>query len=180
MVVSADDDRAALFATTDELSAAIGSVLPGSRARRGVSAACREPTGLPVAFREAASAVRASARTGQDRPVVFDDLGLVRVLVAEAGGADLAEFVRDTIGALVAYDRQRDGALIATLQAYFAANCSQRQAAESIPVHHKTLRYRLHRIGELTGLNLDAHGDRVRGSLALQLLYLKGAPPDPA
>lgn len=41
-----------------------------------------------------------------------------------------------------------------------------------MPVHLKTLRYRLDKIEELTGLDLDRHPDRIRASIALELLHL--------
>jgi DNA-binding PucR family transcriptional regulator len=68
---------------------------------------------------------------------------------------------------------ERDGALLATLRAYFAADCSQKEAAQLIPVHHKTLRYRLDKIEELTGLDLTRHSERMRASIALDLLALQ-------
>jgi DNA-binding PucR family transcriptional regulator len=40
-------------------------------------------------------------------------------------------------------------------------------------VHHKTLRYRLDKIEELTGLDLTRHSERMRASIALDLLALQ-------
>lgn len=96
----------------------------------------------------------------------------MRVLFSEVGGSDLGRFVCETLGPLADYDEQRDGALLKTLQAYFDANCSQKEAAEAMPVHHKTLRYRLDKIEELMGLDLNRHPDRIRASIALELLHL--------
>ena len=50
------------------------------------------------------------------------------------------------------------------------------EGAAALPVHHKTLRYRLDKIEELSGLHLDRHPDRIRASIALELLRLAGDP----
>src|SRR5215470_14765084 len=71
---------------------------------------------------------------------------------------------------------RNDGALLRTLRAFFDADCSQRTAAERLFVHHKTLRYRLGRIQQLTGLDLGRHEDRMRADLALRLPSPAGTP----
>ena len=53
-------------------------------------------------------------------------------------------------------------------------------AAERLFIHHKTLRYRLERIKQLTGLDLARHEDRMRADFALRLLQINGATVDDA
>lgn len=173
VVITCGDDRAEIAALAAELTRSVSAVRPDVSVRWGVSSSCAQPVELPTAFREAKTAVRAAAAALGDRPMYFDDLGTVRVLLADNGGADVTEFVRDTLGPLLAYDAERDGALLATLRAYFAADCSQKDAAQLIPVHHKTLRYRLDKIEELTGLDLTRHSERMRASIALDLMALQ-------
>lgn len=173
VVITRDDDRSGIGAVADELGRAISAVRPGIDIRWGVSAPCEHPVELPTAFREAKTAVRAASVTYRDRPTYYDDLGTMRVLFAEDSGRDVETFIDDTLGPLLAYDAERDGALLATLRAYFTADCSQKDAAELIPVHHKTLRYRLDKIEELTGLDLTRHSERMRASIALDLLALR-------
>ena len=45
-------------------------------------------------------------------------------------------------------------------------------------MHHKTLRYRLERIRQLTGLDLARHEDRMRADFALRLLQINQAAQD--
>lgn len=48
-------------------------------------------------------------------------------------------------------------------------------------MHHKTLRYRLERIRQLTGLDLSRHEDRMRADFAQRLLQVnQGAGDDEA
>jgi DNA-binding PucR family transcriptional regulator len=61
---------------------------------------------------------------------------------------------------------------------FFESDCSQRVAAERLFVHHKTLRYRLERIRQLTGLDLSRHEDRMRADFALRLLQVNETAGD--
>ncbi len=55
---------------------------------------------------------------------------------------------------LVDYDKSHDGALVASLRAFFLNAGDIKVAAESLHVHVNTLRYRIRRIRELTDLDL--------------------------
>ncbi|MGI9048437.1 MAG: PucR family transcriptional regulator [Rubrobacteraceae bacterium] len=78
---------------------------------------------------------------------------------------------RDLIHPLEAQDRERGSDLIRTLSVYFAANANISEAADRLFLHRNSLRYRLKRAGELTGLNLN--DDRVRLALQLGLLAIR-------
>ena len=108
---------------------------------------------------------------------LYEELGIVRLLLGSGDDPDLMTFIEEATGPLLAYDRDNDGSLIRTLRAFFDADCSQRVAAERLFIHHKTLRYRLERIKQLTGLDLSRHDDRMRADFALRLLQLD-APED--
>ena len=114
-------------------------------------------------------ALLAAHRLGADGVAVHDELGVIRLLLASDSDPNLRAFVDDVIGPVVDHDRLHDGDLITTLRAYFAADCSQQEAAKALYVHHKTLRYRLDRIEALTSLDLRRHDDRVRADLALKI-----------
>ena len=100
------------------------------------------------------------------------EVAFARLLLGSGDAPDLQAFVREVTGPLIDYDSKNDGSLLRTLRAFFDADCSQRTAAERLFVHHKTLRYRLGRIQQLTGLDLGHHEDRMRADLALRLLQV--------
>jgi sugar diacid utilization regulator/putative methionine-R-sulfoxide reductase with GAF domain len=154
----------------DEMSAAVAGGSPGLRLRWAVSAPGHDVLELPRALNEARAAMDAARRLGQVEACFYDELGVVRLLVGGNEDPDLEKFVAGVTQPLLDYDASHDGALLATLRAFFQAECSQRAAAERLFIHHKTLRYRLTQIRSLTGLDLSRHSDRVRADLALQLL----------
>lgn len=133
----------------------------------GLSTAREHPGDYPEAFAEARTALAAARRLGSVS--LYDDLGIVRLLLGQED-ADFQSFVHEITGPLQEYDRAHDGALMKTLRAYFDSNCSQKDAADMLYIHHKTLAYRLDRIRKLTGLDLSQHSDRMRADLALRLL----------
>jgi sugar diacid utilization regulator/putative methionine-R-sulfoxide reductase with GAF domain len=163
-------DAAAVRALLASVSAAVAERWPDLPMRWAVSAPGHDALDLPRALNEARAAMNAARRLGATAACLYDELGVVRLLVGGQDDPDLEKFVSGITQPLLDYDAGHDGALLATLRAFFRAECSQRAAAEQLFIHHKTLRYRLEQIRTLTGLDLSKHSDRVRADLALQLL----------
>lgn len=160
-----DRDRSREFLRS--LNTTLGTEFPEISMAWGLSTAREHPGDYPEAFSEARTALAAARRLGSMS--LYDDLGIVRLLLGHED-ADFQSFVREITDPLQHYDESNDGELMKTLRAYFDSNCSQKDAAEVLYVHHKTLAYRLERIRKLTGLDLSQHSDRMRADLALRLL----------
>jgi DNA-binding PucR family transcriptional regulator len=64
----------------------------------------------------------------------------------------------------------RDGSRLATLRAYLDAHGDAAAAARRLDVHVNTLRYRLRRVVELTGLDLTDPDERLVAELQLRLV----------
>jgi DNA-binding PucR family transcriptional regulator len=74
---------------------------------------------------------------------------------------------------LIAYDRKRHTALLETLERYLAERGSVVESARALFIHPNTLRQRLARIEELTGLALES-ADLLSLELAIKLARLHG------
>jgi DNA-binding PucR family transcriptional regulator len=122
------------------------------------------------------SAVRAAARLGLDRIAMYEELGVIRLIVSDDAD-DLDQFLHDIIGPLLDHDADRSSELVDTLRAYFAADYSHQDAAERLHIHHKTFGYRLSKIEALTSLDLRSHDGRMRADLALKLLDASARDP---
>jgi sugar diacid utilization regulator/putative methionine-R-sulfoxide reductase with GAF domain len=163
------------------LAEAARSAVPGLVFTAGVSSAYTDALRFHDAHREAIAALTGAQRLRAGDCSLYDELGIVRILLGGAAGdADLQRFVDDVAGPLREYDRKHDGSLVKTLRAYFDNDCSQRRAAEALYIHPKTLSYRLGQISELSGLDLQLHSDRVRADLALRMLQLTESTDDAA
>lgn len=75
--------------------------------------------------------------------------------------------LRQTLAPLQA--RDRSAVLLRTLAAWFRHHSHPTATARALHIHRNTLDYRLQKIAELTGLNLDETDDRLLLYVALQL-----------
>jgi purine catabolism regulator len=140
---------------------------PGARFGLGMPEA--DPRGLRRAYQEARFALEAAAPGGRGAPVAtVGDLGSHRLLLARQEDAALEAISRDLLGPLADYDHRQHGDLVASLRAFLEHNGNWEAAARALGVHRHTLRYRVRRVAELTGRDLDRAGDRVEFWLALQ------------
>jgi purine catabolism regulator len=157
--------RQAVHRVDDE--AAPGGVTVGlGRAERGLA-------GLRRSFTQAREA-RTMARHlfGGGRVLPFSDLGIYRLLCRLEGSEELSAFHEQTLAPLVRYDAGHGTALVPTLEAFFAHHGNVSQTAESLHLHRNSLLYRLERIGEITGLDLNDPDDRFALQLALKIYPL--------
>jgi sugar diacid utilization regulator/putative methionine-R-sulfoxide reductase with GAF domain len=180
VVVVADLDRATVKDLVRRMTVAVRDATAGLRLTWGVSRPRDDVVTLPSALNEARTALSAAHRLGGENVFLYEELGIVRLLLGSGDDPDLLTFIEEVTGPLLAYDRENDGSLIRTLRAFFDSDCSQRVAAERLFIHHKTLRYRLERIKQLTGLDLSRHEDRMRADFALRLLQVNGSEDPPA
>lgn len=63
------------------------------------------------------------------------------------------------VGMLKIYDEENDTELLNTLRIYLRNFCNQSDAAKELHVHLNTLKYRLKKIAELTGVDLRDYDD---------------------
>jgi purine catabolism regulator len=129
-----------------------------------------------TSYREAAQALEMARQLNQPEPLYFGNLSVQRLLFKMAEHADLVSFCRETLGALIDYDTEQKSSLIDTLEAFFERNGNLSQTAEALFVHRNTLQYRMERIAEIAGIDLDNAETRLALQLALKayrLLYSK-------
>jgi purine catabolism regulator len=126
-------------------------------------------TTWPRSLREAEQALilgRQLLDTG--RVLDFGDLGVYRLLLLLRESTELWEFYRATLATLAEYDDKQDAELLKTLETFFAGLGNLARTAEMLHVHRNTLLYRLKRIGEISGLDLEDPEERLALWLALK------------
>jgi DNA-binding PucR family transcriptional regulator len=82
-------------------------------------------------------------------------------------------FYPPSLQALV--ERDDRGALLETAEVYLDHAGDVRRAAQALHVHRTTLYYRLQRVEEVTGLDLQNGVDRLSLHLGIKLIRLRGA-----
>jgi len=149
-----------------ELLRQTGNRTPGTISM-GVGALHPGIPGIRQSHQEAKQALTMSRRIyGSGHLTRFDDLGIYRLLFAARDLPELRGFHDESLSALIDYDRQHGAELVRTLGAFFAARCGPKETAAILGVHRNTVLYRLERIRELTGFDLDDADVRLRLHLA--------------
>ncbi len=129
-----------------------------------------------TSYREAVQALEMARQLHEREPLYFGNLSVHRLLFKMAEHADLASFCQETLGALIAYDKEQKSSLVDTLEALFEHNGNLSQTAEALFVHRNTLQYRMERIAEIAGIDPENAETRLALQLALKayrLLYAK-------
>ncbi len=122
----------------------------------GVGAPAARPSELPRSLREAGLALRLrQTLLPGSGACEYPKLGILRMLAAIPDLRDVEGFVREWLGSLLDYDDRRNADLVRTLTLYLEHGGSYDATAAALSVHKSTLKYRLQRIRELTGLELN-------------------------
>ena len=167
-VPSAEETRGVANTLHDDLT----SRLNGSDAAVsiGVGRVNQGLAGIQQSHQEAKQALGLGRRLGGvGRLTRFEDLGVFRLIFAAEGLPELRAFYQEALGPLIAYDREHGGELLKTLKAFFDAKGGPKEAAGLLDVHRNTVLYRLDRIRQVTGLDLDDADVRLRLHLALSV-----------
>jgi purine catabolism regulator len=139
----------------------------------GVSRLQEGIAGLREATSQALDAVNLGQRIVQRlSPYYYEELGLYRLLVRLSSRDELQRFYHETLGLLAQYDAEHNTELVKTLEAFFEYNANASQTARALYVHRNTLNYRLQRIVEITGLDLNDAEARLAFQLALKIRHI--------
>ncbi len=167
-VIEAEGLERGLRLLGDELVAALHS-LGFTTVLAGASRPHRPLSSLPQAAREAREALRIGHRVyGTGRLVAYGDLGLYRVLHTLRDSLELRTFYEQTLGPLEEYDRRTGQNWIETLEAFFACHGNLSQTALRLQLHRNALLYRIGRIQEIGGVDLEDPESRLSLQVALK------------
>jgi GAF domain-containing protein len=142
----------------------------------GISEVHEGPAAATRAYREALDAATIGrALLGDGGALEYSQVGAYRYLVHIAAEDAPHDRMRAAVDRLIDYDRKRRTALLDTLERYLAERRSVIESARVLFIHPNTLRQRLGRIEELTGLRID-EDDLLSLELAIKLARLHGRP----
>jgi DNA-binding PucR family transcriptional regulator len=159
----------------------LGSALHGFTFAIGHS----RPAGDPVDLYRAGNEALLAANVAEGRPagdeagpavLAFEDTGAYRLLLPAMSedAAELQRFYAETIAPLVAYDEQYETDLVQTLETFLDADGNVAGTAQRLFTHRHTVRYRLERVRDLTGLDVGSTDGREKLSLGLKAMRVLG------
>jgi GAF domain-containing protein len=120
----------------------------------GISNPCVDAASFPAGFEEADHALLGTTILRNADVVAFEELGPYKYLLRMSLQADPRDAHRQAIGRLADYDERHGTQLLATLEEFLTRRGAISATADALYIHPNTLRQRLRRINELTGLDL--------------------------
>lgn len=123
----------------------------------------------PAAWAQCRRMIDLARRFKRRGVLTAQDFGPFPVLLSAADTEEVQGFVDGAIGAVARHDRKHGTAYVETLSRYLDQGCRTQACADAMGLHVTTLRYRLARIQELFGIELDTPERRFSLELAIRL-----------
>lgn len=121
----------------------------------GVSSYTSELMELPFLYQQACAAIEMGQKCVPSKSLYyFDDYKLDTLVRISSELPTIKYYLNGEVLTLERYDMENETELFLTLKTYLSNNLRQK-TAKKMHIHRNTLVYRLNRITELTGLNLD-------------------------
>jgi len=159
----------------------VKGLLPDLTVSVGVGGFKQDPSQLPEAYSEAGIALEIGHRIhGPSSVSTFGKTGTYKLLfrVLQENPEELEAFYGETLEPVVHYDSRYGTELVQTLITYLGNDASTVRTAGDLFAHRHTIRYRLDRVSELTGLDVDKSEDRERLTLGIKAMQLLGRVPE--
>jgi sugar diacid utilization regulator len=147
-----------------------------------LTVACSRHTSDPADLYRAGTEALLAANVAEARGLAelsFEETGAYRLLLPAMSEdpTELQGFFDETVAPLVAYDEQYETELVRTLETFLDADGNVARTAEKLFTHRHTIRYRLERVRELSGLDVSSTDGRERLSLGLKAMRVLGIVP---
>lgn len=163
----------------DRIRTEVESSRKGTIVSAGLSRIFRKGLELPKAADEARLALNVAVSQGVWK-LAFADAGAYKLLLNSLSqdSSELQQFFSETVKPLIEYDEKYRTGLVLTLETYLRLDGKVEAAAKELFAHRHTVRYRLERIKDLTGLDISSTDGREKLSLGLKAMRVLGiAPP---
>lgn len=175
LVPGADEAQAVRVA--EALLRELQAGLSGHTFAIGRSRVATDASDLHRAGNEALLAANVADGEAEDGKVLaFEETGAYRLLLSAMSEdpAELQRFYAETVEPLVAYDEQYETDLVNTLETFLDADGNVANTAQRLFTHRHTIRYRLERVRELSGLDVGSTDGREKLSLGLKAMRVLG------
>ena len=131
----------------------------------GVGSCINDISNLHTGYARAKAAVQMAKKRKRDL-FYFDRMGLYRLLYMVDDSRLLKEMAEEPLKPLLEYDRERHANYVDTLELYLKHNGSIQAVSEEMFTHRNTVIYRMNKIKELLGTNLEETEERIPYQIA--------------
>lgn len=106
-------------------------------------------------------------------PLIYDDLGIYKILLSVSEQKVMKDYEKEVIGALEEYDEGNGTDFMDFIRIFIKNGGNIQQVANAMYVHRNTIHYKINRIKEISGLNLSELDDILKVALCLQIMNLR-------
>ena len=163
--IIADEDWRAAVDRTMRLSGLSGM-------RCGASAPTRDLSSVPLRYKQARFAL--DRAPGEPGVYCCEDHAFSYMLYLLRNDESASFLLHPAVEKLGEYDRENQNELLPTLNEFLKNDRNLQRTSEALNIHRSTLKYRLGRIEDLTGLNMTDPGEEAYLRLSLWLRF----PPE--
>lgn len=145
--------------------------MPGAYVAVGIGSRVEDISRLHVSYRRAEAAVQRALRK-KENLLRFDDLGVDRLLLSVNDKELLYEMGEKLLAPVLEYDKNHDGNYEETLYNYLKYDGSIQAVGNEMYIHRNTITYRMNKIRDLLGNNLETAEDRLPYEIACRILRM--------
>ena len=165
LLINQDNDM------SDYQAEQLGQILRLGNLKAGISYRFQDLAQLYQVYCEVRNLIDTMERLNVRRAMYRYEECIVEMAASQlAGKLDPHSIAGDSISKLIDYDQQYGQEALSTLKTYMDCSFSIKRAAEKLHVHENTMRYRVNRIEEIIGIELDNSRSIFELMLALTLL----------
>jgi purine catabolism regulator len=140
----------------------------------GIGGVVDSISNVRISYDQASYALKVGKQLGCSCQICdYNELGVYKLLQYSLFHKDADAFYETYLRPLIEYGNTSGADLINTLKVFLESGLNYRTTAAKLFVHHNTVRYRIQRIEELCGVNLESLEDRLSLSIALKIMPFK-------
>ena len=156
------------------------------RLRKEFGKICREDSNIYVgigttekrivdihnSYENAYMAYRLTKTTIPKNLLYYGELGIYKILADVKEPSVYPAFVEETLGALIAYDKEKNTQYLKILRAFFDNDCCILRTSKALYCHKNTLNYKMNTIKEILDYDIMSNENRVRIMVSFYILNL--------
>ena len=139
----------------------------------GVGTSVNKLTDIHKAYNHAYTAYQLTRTALPENILFYEQVGIYKVLSKVNDADTLNEFVDETVGKLLEYDRKQGTNYTKILEVYFENECSILASAQKLYCHKNTLSYKLNDIRDILGYEILDNEHRMSIMLAFSIMKLQ-------
>lgn len=169
---SPENYRTVMNKLAQEISRITKLHFPGCRVEQGVGRLKDSYQAIRESHREARHSLAINARSGDKNRLFYEDLGIYTLLFHEGMEGEMEDFAKSALSPLEEYDERMKGQLFETLEAYFKTGGNLKEMSRELYLHYNSVLYRLGRIKEILGVDLEDEDQKLNLAIALKIRRL--------